>query len=222
MVLRIGHRGAAGYEPENTLRSFQKALDLDVDMVELDIHLCRSGELVVIHDHTLKRTTNGSGYVARKTLEELKQLDAGKGEKIPTLEEVLNLINGKVQVNVELKGRNTAKPLAQLLQKYNYGSYDDYLVSSFNHAELAVFHELLPQVKTGMLYKKPPRTLTTLKRNRAYALHISKNRITRGLLDKVHNLGMKVFAYTANDPQEIEKLYSLQVDGIFSDYPDRV
>ena len=94
-MIIIGHRGAMGYEPENTLRSFQKALDLGVDMIEFDVHLCKSGELVVFHDEKVNRTTNGQGYIAQKSLEKLKELDAGQGEKIPTLEEVLDLVKGK-------------------------------------------------------------------------------------------------------------------------------
>ena len=94
MVLRIGHRGAAGHAPENTLVSFEKAIDLGCDMTELDVHICGSGELVVIHDETVDRTTNGSGRVSELTLREIKILDAGDGEEIPTLEEVLELLRG--------------------------------------------------------------------------------------------------------------------------------
>jgi glycerophosphoryl diester phosphodiesterase len=96
MVLRIGHRGAAGHEPENTLHSFEAAVQLGADMVEFDVHVCGSGELVAIHDETVDRTTDGSGAVARMNLRELKALDAGKGEKIPTLREVFFLLRGRV------------------------------------------------------------------------------------------------------------------------------
>jgi glycerophosphoryl diester phosphodiesterase len=114
----IGHRGASGYEPENTLRSFQKAIDLGVEMIELDVYTCKSGELVVMHDDKVNRTTNGNGYVFNMTLTELKTLDAGKGEKVPTLVEVFDLINKKIAINVELKGEGTAESTAELIQKY--------------------------------------------------------------------------------------------------------
>ena len=104
MVVKVGHRGAAGHEPENTLRSFRKALDLGADMVELDVHLCGTGELVVIHDETVDRTTDGSGSVRDMPFHELRGLDAGKGERIPTLREVLDLLEGRAGVNIELKG----------------------------------------------------------------------------------------------------------------------
>lgn len=96
MVLRIGHRGAAGYEPENTLRSFKTALRLGAEMTELDVHICGTGELVVIHDESVDRTTDGSGFVRDMTLDELKSLDAGKGEKIPTLNEVFSTLRGQI------------------------------------------------------------------------------------------------------------------------------
>ncbi|MEM3426627.1 MAG: glycerophosphodiester phosphodiesterase family protein, partial [Thermoproteota archaeon] len=100
-VLKIGHRGARFYEPENTLRSFRKALELGVDAVELDVRRTRDGELVVIHDAEVDRTTNGKGLVRELTLEEIRRLDAGKGEKIPTLEEALDFLDGRVKILIE-------------------------------------------------------------------------------------------------------------------------
>ena len=125
MFLHIGHKGAAGYAPENTLASFQKALDLGVDMIELDVHKSKSGEIVVIHDDTVDKITNGKGKVGELTLKELKKLDVHFGsetkltrpmsgaeqirkEKIPTLKEVLDLVNGKIKINIEIKARDTA------------------------------------------------------------------------------------------------------------------
>ena len=99
-MLKIGHRGARGYAPENTLKSFQKAIELGVDAVELDVQLCKSGELIVMHDDTVDRTTDGSGFVKKLKLKDLKKLDAGMGERIPTLEEVLDLVNRRVKVNI--------------------------------------------------------------------------------------------------------------------------
>ena len=117
-IIKVGHRGAMGYEPENTLRSFKKALELGVDMIEFDVYVCKSGELVVIQDDTLERTTNGKGLVIEKTLAELKELDAGKEEKIPTLEEIMDLADKKVKINVELKGNNTAEPVSDMIENY--------------------------------------------------------------------------------------------------------
>ena len=118
MILSIGHRGACVYEPENTLRSFARALELGADMIEFDVHVCASGEAVVIHDAALKRTTNGLGYVKDKTLEELKTLDAGKGEKIPVLEEVFDLVNKRAGLNIELKSENAPVKVCSVIREY--------------------------------------------------------------------------------------------------------
>jgi len=101
--LKIGHRGAMGYQPENTLISFEKAIQLGVDMIEMDVEKCKTGELIIIHDQKVDRTTNGEGYVADFSFEEIKKLDAGNGEKIPTVQEVLNLVKNRVKINLELK-----------------------------------------------------------------------------------------------------------------------
>lgn len=116
MVVKVGHRGAAGHEPENTLRSFRRAMELGADMVELDVHLCGSGELVVIHDETVDRTTDGTGEVAKMTLDEMRALDAGKGERIPTLQEVIDLATGRMDINIELKGLGTAGPALEHIE----------------------------------------------------------------------------------------------------------
>src|SRR5260221_725361 len=108
-MLVFGHRGAMGYEPENTLRSFEKAIELGVTMIELDVFVLQDGSVVAIHDPVLNRTTNGNGIVTNKSLQEIKMLDAGKGEKIPTLQEVLDVVARRVRVNIELKGKNTAE-----------------------------------------------------------------------------------------------------------------
>src|SRR5271154_4385560 len=118
--LCIGHRGAKGLEPENTLRSIRKALDLGVDGVEVDVYLA-GGQLVVIHDDTLERTTNGRGRVEAQSFDYLRSLDAGMGEKIPTLREVFDTVNRRAFINVELKGGNTAEPVFELIEEYAGG-----------------------------------------------------------------------------------------------------
>ncbi len=142
MFLIIGHRGASGYEPENTLLSFKKAISLNADMIEMDIFKCKTGELVIIHDNTVDRTTNGKGYIRDLTFQELRILDAGKGEKIPTLTEVLDLVNNKIKINLELKGEETAGPVCELIRKYveeKGWNYNDFYISSFNHRLLQEF-----------------------------------------------------------------------------------
>lgn len=226
MVLKIGHRGAAGYEPENTLISFKKALELNVDMIELDVYVCKTQELVVIHDDKVDRTTNGTGYVIEKTFDELRALNAGKGEKIPTLREVLDLIDKKTKVNIELKGVGTAKSVYELIEKYvkeKQWSYDDFLVSSFNHHELKEFNELNSKVKIGALLTGIPIEYAQFGETvNAYSVNLSIEFINKKFVNDAHKRRMKVMVWAVNDLDDIEKMKSLGVDGIFSDYPDRL
>lgn len=226
MVLKIGHRGAAGYEPENTLLSFEKALELGVDMIELDVQACKSGELMVMHDLKVDRTTNGTGYVCEKTFEELRTLDAGKGQKIPSLQEVLECIDKNIRVNVEIKGEGIARAVFNVIAQYvkeKGWSWDDFLVSSFNHYELQEFSQLAKEVKTGAIIAGIPigyaQCASDLK---SYSLHASKEFLNQALIDDAHNRGLKVYAYTLNEPEDIQKIKLLGVDGIFSNFPDRI
>ncbi|RJO59222.1 glycerophosphodiester phosphodiesterase [Candidatus Parcubacteria bacterium] len=226
--LKIGHRGACGYEPENTLRSIKKALGLGVDMIEFDVYVCKSGELVIIHDDTVNRTTNGQGFVIEMTFEELRRLDAGKGEKIPTLQEVLNLINGQVQVNIELKGAGTAEPVAKVMKDYLSKSLtswtpEHFLVSSFNHFELQTFHRIIPEIKLGALICALPITLAQFAQDLgAYSLNPSIEFLNQAFIDDAHNRGLKVFVYTVNLPEDIARMKAMDVDGVFSNFPDRL
>ena len=226
MMLKIGHRGASGYEPENTLRSFQKALELKVDMVELDVHCCKSGELVVIHDETVNRTTNGRGDVRKKKVAELKLLDAGKGEKIPLLQEVLDLVNRNTKVNIELKGRGTAKPVLDCIENYVHQknwSYDEFLLSSADLHELSEVGRLSPHVPMGVLGAKGTvRLMRSAEKLNVYSVHPSFKWVTHKFVEAAHERGMKIFVWTVNGLSDIGRMKSLKVDGIFSDYPDRL
>lgn len=224
-ILRIGHRGAAGHAPENTLASFEKAIELEVDMIELDVQRCKSGELVVFHDYKLKRMAGKRGYVSDLSLAELKKLDI-QGQQIPTLEEALDLIDGRVQVNVELKGTQTAEQTNEILERYigmpNWTA-DHFLVSSFNHYELRHFSELNPEVRTGALvlgiligYAKFAKAVD------AYSVNAGAEFINKRYVDDAHKRGLKIFTWTVNDQDEIDQMKELGVDGIFSNYPERI
>jgi len=225
-MLRIGHRGACGYAPENTILSFSTALQLNVDMIELDVHICKSGEIVVIHDDKVDRTTNGTGYVSEKTLDELRIMDAGKGEKIPTLQEVLDLVNKKVKLNIELKGTGTAKPVFQLLKKYIREfswTYDDFLISSFNQNELQEFRDLDQRFNIGVLGMGFFISLVEFaEKINAYSLNIHVNSINKELVDDAQRKNMKVIVWTVNDTEDIKKIETMGIDGIISNYPDRI
>jgi glycerophosphoryl diester phosphodiesterase len=227
MFLIIGHRGASGYEPENTLLSFKKAISLNADMIEMDIFKCKTGELVIIHDNTVDRTTNGKGHIMDLTFKELRILDAGKGEKIPTLPEVLDLVNKKIKINLELKGEEIAGPVYKLIRKYveeKGWSYNDFFISSFNYRLLQEFIKLIPNnvaIKICPLIYGIPIDLSqfTLK-FKAYSINISGDFIDKKIINDAHAQGMKVFVYVVNNPDEALKMKSLGIDGIFTDYPD--
>jgi glycerophosphoryl diester phosphodiesterase len=220
----FGHRGARGHEPENTVRSVRRALELGADGVEVDVHFA-DGHLVVIHDDTLERTTNGQGRVTNKSFTYLRSLDAGSGERIPTLREVCDAVNRRAIINVELKGPNTAGPVAALITEYvnRCGwSCDDFLVSSFDLARILEAKQLCPAIRIGALISKTPRGLAKFAEALgAWSLHPSKRCVTPKLVAEAHRRGLKVFVFTVNQPLEIARMKTLGVDGIFSDFPER-
>ena len=222
--LCIGHRGAKGHAPENTLAGFRKALALGVDGVELDVHLV-DGRLLVIHDDTLNRTTNGKGTIHGPGFDALRELDAGAGEKIPVLEEVFDLLAGRLVVNIELKGRHTAAPvMAMLREQRAAGRHDDrILISSFDHDELVAARRHDDQVRIGVLYKKKPAdALVTAAKLNAYAVIPSVKIIDDTIVRDARAAGLKVYVFTVNEPSDIARVIALGVDGLISDYPERV
>ena len=220
----FAHRGAKGYEPENTLSAFTKALDLGAGWIEADVYLVED-EIVVIHDDRLERTTNGSGYVTDSSLEYLRSLDAGKGQHIPFLTEVLALIDGKAGINIELKGPGTAAHVARLIDQHLAASKwhrDQFIVSSFDHPELFAFRQLMPEIRIGALTANIPLGYAEFAEPfNAWSIHASIEFINREFVDDAHQRGMKMFVYTVNHWDDYARLRELAVDGIFSDFPDR-
>ena len=220
----IGHRGAMGHAPENTLSSFDKALQLGTPCVELDVHYVDEN-LVVFHDDRLERTTYGSGYLAAQNFKHLRSLDAGHGEKIPTLAEVFELINKRAGVNIELKGPNTAGPVADFISALRKQGWDNdlILVSSFNHRELAVIKQLDPLIKLGALIVGLPLDDAAFAAGLgAYSVHPSLEFVDGRFVNNAHSHGLRVFVFTVNHQEDINKMRELGVDGVFTNYPERV
>ena len=216
--LVIGHRGAAGLAPENTLASFARAVELGVDAVELDVHVVES-RLVVIHDDTVDRTTDGRGVLTEHGLAGLHRLDAGDGERIPLLEEVLAMLPPTVGVNVELKGKGTGAVLPDALP----GDGREILVSSFELAELTAFHTLRPDVPCAPLYHRRTRSMVADARDLdAWSVNVAEGLVDRPLMERLGGAGLRVLAYTVNDPARAAVLRELGVAGVFTDYPDRI
>lgn len=220
----IAHRGASGYKPENTLSSFQEAISHGVDMIEFDVFAIRSGEVVVHHDTTVNRTTNGVGNISDYTWEELRQLDAGGGQRIPLLTEVLDLIDNRIPVNIELKGSHIAEPVAAIINQYvskQRWQSQRFLVSAFDHAELRRFAALSPSVPVGALYRSRPRRLRKLMESGNFtSAHFDAKFITRKSILNAHTRGLKVYAYTVNSRRSANRMRALKVDGVFTNYPD--
>lgn len=224
--LKIGHRGAKGHLAENTLESIQKALDIGVDMIEIDVHKCASGELWVIHDFTLDRTTDGSGEIAKRTSEDLKKLKVEGHFKIPLLTEVMDLIEGKCDLNIELKGLNTAEPVCKLVkEKIACGGweYSNIIISSFQKNELFQVRNADQEVSIGILSKASiPEAIEIGKKLNASAIHPSLGIITRDNTKLCQAEGFKVNVWTVNERQDILRMMEFGVDGIISDYPNRL
>jgi glycerophosphoryl diester phosphodiesterase len=217
-MLRIGHRGARAYEPENTLRSFRKALEIGVDAIELDVRKTRDNHLVVIHDADVKRTTNGKGLVADLTLKEIKELSTEKNEKIPTLEEALDFIDNKAKILIELKETGSEEKVLSAVHSKKLEK--NVIIVSFLEEALAKIREQDKQIETGLLYakhKNPIKAAQDLKTN--YLLPLYRFTHTANV-QKAHQNGLKVLVWTINTPEEIAEYTEKGVDGIATDKPD--
>jgi|AGTN01.3.fsa_nt_gi Glycerophosphoryl diester phosphodiesterase len=217
----IGHRGAAGYEPENTLRSFQKAIDIGVDWIEFDLHRSADGHLVVIHDDTVDRTTNGHGKVREMTLEELKKLDAGKGQQIPTLQEVIDLARGRVKMIPEIKQEGIEMELLDVIDRN--GAVNDCIVASFFTYSIRRCKEFHPQLQTAAIFSHLPLDFRSLALDvMADVLFLRKDIVSQALVEECHKHGFTVNIWNEDKPEEIRKYAEMGPDFMSSNYPDRL
>ena len=220
----FGHRGAAGLVAENTLPSISKALELGVDGIEIDVHCCKSGELVVIHDNSVDRTTNGVGLVKNLTLTELKELSINGKYSIPALTEVLDLLDAQCQLNIELKGSGTARPVVDLLKEYlENSSWDksDFIISSFDHNQLFDVLSIDDELKIGVLTEGTiTDVLTIAKSLKAYSIHPSIEKFDDKEALLAIEGGFDIYVWTVNDKIEIDRLSNLNVEAIITDFPN--
>lgn len=217
----VGHRGACGYAPENTLRSFAKAIELGCDRAELDVHVSLDQVPVVIHDDTVERTTNGKGLVSSLTVSQLKALDAREGEKIPTLCEVMDLCRKKIGLQIELKGKASPPLVADLVQK-DWG-LDGLVITSFDLSLLTQFAALLPAVPLGLLNKDGRcDMIATGQENRHAWICPRFDIVTSDLVTKAHDKGLRVYAYHVNKSELARALFGWGTDAIGTDFPDVV
>lgn len=218
----IAHRGASGSYPENTLLAIKQALLAKADGIEIDV-FCVESELVVIHDENVSRTTNGAGLLQDFTLKQLQQLDAGSGQQVPTLWQVLQLVNNQTLLNIELKGADTAEPLLKLLKKAEteLGTEPDkLLISSFNYHLLKQIKKQRPELKLGALTASLPLDYAAFASElSAWSVHCDKGFINKEMVQDAHLRGLQVWVYTVNDAITARKMQQLGVDGIFCNYP---
>jgi glycerophosphoryl diester phosphodiesterase len=215
-MLKIGHRGAKGHEAENTLVSFQKAIALGVDMIELDVYLSKDNHPVVIHDKTLDRTTSGHGLVADFLATELQSLG------VPTLETVFNLVNNQCEINIEIK---VIKAVDRVLQLINSSTFDKrkLLLSSFDWNALREVRIQDRSIRIGVLTETDiTLALAFAKFIKAYSIHPYYHLLTDENTQKIQTNNFKVFPWTVNESEAIIFVKSLQVDGIITDFPDRL
>lgn len=224
--LVIGHRGARGHVAENTLASVKKAMALGVDGIEIDVFRCASNELVVFHDKTLDKLTDATGYIEAIDLDSIRKITVLGREPIPTLKEVLDMVAGKIILNIELKGSRTAEPTAELLASYFAAGAlqpTDVFISSFDWEELALFYQANQQVPIAILTEDDPLdALPIAKKLKAFAINPDFRSLNENNVHKIHQEGLKIYPWTINEPSDIERMKSLGVDAIITDFPERV
>lgn len=218
-MLSIAHRGASSEAPENTLAAIRRAIELGAPWVEVDVQACADG-LVVIHDETLERTTNGHGSVADQPLAALRALDAGHGERIPLPREVLDLCRGRCGVNLELKGPGVAPMLLPLLREALTGGWSsrDLLASSFDWTQLATLRTALPQLPLGVLTEQVAGTACAAARDvQASVIGCALEHADAAAVTTAHGAGCRLWVFTVNSADDAARLAALGVDGVFTD-----
>ncbi|WP_329123636.1 glycerophosphodiester phosphodiesterase [Streptomyces sp. NBC_01353] len=215
--LTIGHRGVMGVEPENTLRSFVRAEQAGMDVIELDLHLSKDGALVVMHDADVGRTTDGSGAIAEKTLAELRELDAGAGERVPVFEEVLDAVRSPLQA--EIKDVAAAQVLAEVMSRRDLVGRVEVL--SFHDEALAEISRLVPGVRTALVADLwDADVVDRAKAVGAGALVLNIRHLTLETVERAHSEGLLVIGWVVNTQDHLRLVRALELDGATTDYPE--
>lgn len=221
-MLIFAHRGASADAPENTLLAIEQALTQQADGIEIDVFQL-ANELVVIHDRWVSRTTNGNRPLADYTLEELQTLDAGQGQFVPTLWQVLQLVNGQCLMNIEVKGVDDVSLIKACINKavsqLNFRP-EQFIVSSFDHHLLLAFKSIAPTIKIGALTANNPLNYAGFAEElQAYSVNADVSFLDQAFVMDAHSRGLKIFAYTVDEPEDLLRLQAWGVDGVFSNGP---
>ncbi|RLE85915.1 MAG: glycerophosphodiester phosphodiesterase [Thermoprotei archaeon] len=220
-MMVIGHRGMRFVEPENTIRAIERAINHGVDAVEVDVRMTKDRKLIIMHDETVDRTTNGKGRVRDLTLAQIKNLDAGKGETVPTLEEVLEIIKDKTKLILEIKEADTVKQVVGSVEKY--GMWRDVIPISFYHTAILEVKKMKPNVEAGVIFvcePLEPQELALWANASWIAPNLSYT--TERLVSKAHGSGLKVNVWVVNTKEDVLKAKELGVDAITTDRADLI
>ena len=217
-----------GHVLENTIESVKKAIELNVDGIEIDVFKSKTGELVVYHDPFLSRLSNSNAFIEQISLDSIKKVELIGGFSIPTLEEIVDIIPEKIFLNIELKGKDTAnetnKIIINYLNKYNLPS-SKFIISSFIWDELKKIRSINKDVPIAILVDslyKIDDAIKLAKQINAVALNPNNKFITKGIVNKIQSNNIKVYPYTINTPKNIRRIRSMGVDAIITDYPERI
>ncbi|MER6206412.1 glycerophosphodiester phosphodiesterase family protein [Streptomyces sp. NPDC001642] len=215
--LTIGHRGVMGLEPENTLRSFVAAEHAGLDVIELDLHLSQDGALVVMHDADVDRTTDGTGPIAERTLDELRTLDAGRGERVPVFEEVLDAVGSPLQA--EIKDLAAARALAEVMHRR--GLVERVEVSSFHDEAIAEIARLVPGVRTALIASRfGPEVVERATEAGAETICLNIRRLTLEVVEAARKADLKIIGWVVNTQDQLRLVRALGLDGATTDYPE--
>ncbi len=221
MLLRIGHRGAGGHAPENTLAAIERGIALHAHLVEFDVQATNDGWLVLLHDATLDRTTNGHGPIANQFWSNVKQLTCDGGQPLPLLADALRAASSRTGVMIEIKAEGTARQISRTVQEVQFSG--PVIYASFFHDELLAIRREHPKAQTMALIEAIPVNRTAFATD-AQATHVGVafETLTPSFLKALHDRALRVFVYTVNDPADIQTAKAMGVDGIISDYPERL
>lgn len=224
-LIKIGHRGAKGFVLENTISSVEHAIKSGSESIEIDVYRCKSGEIVVFHDETLERLAQSNERIEELDLHQIQKVRLEGDLYIPTLKELIEIADGRVQINIELKGSNTAKGTYKLVSealKQPQWIHGDFLISSFLRNELTNYRALDDNIIIGVLTENEPlESLDFAKSIQAYAIHPYFKTLKREEVEAIQRHGFKVFAYTVQTTREMQRMKKMGVDGVFCDYPGK-
>ena len=224
--LIIGHRGAMGHVTENTIPSIKKAIELGVDGIEIDVFKCKSGEIVVFHDKKLDRLTNSSGYIEDLSYDSINKIKVMGKYRIPQLIEVIDILPNEIFLNIELKGEETAKKVNEIVTEFinrTESKLDRFIISSFNWKELEKFRLFNSKIPMSVLTDTSPlNAISVAKKLNAVAINPNYKLLNKNTDNEIKKEGLKIFPYTVNSLSDIDKMKTFRVDGIITDYPERI